>query len=57
MKKTAAAVLATALFVTAGSALAAPTVDVLHYWTTGSEAAGLTVLKDLLQKEGTLRYP
>jgi glucose/mannose transport system substrate-binding protein len=52
MKKTAAAVLATALFVTAGSALAAPTVDVLHYWTTGSEAAGLTVLKDLLQKEG-----
>ena len=52
MKKTATAVLASALFVVAASASAAPTVDVLHYWTSGSEAAGLSVLKDLLQKEG-----
>jgi glucose/mannose transport system substrate-binding protein len=27
-------------------------VEVLHYWTSGSEAAGLGVLKDLLSKDG-----
>jgi glucose/mannose transport system substrate-binding protein len=29
-----------------------PKVEVLHYWTSGSEAAGLNVLKTLLSKEG-----
>ncbi|PSH57284.1 carbohydrate ABC transporter substrate-binding protein [Phyllobacterium endophyticum] len=29
-----------------------PNVEVMHYWTSGSEAAGLDVLKTLLEKEG-----
>ncbi|TGW06490.1 sugar ABC transporter substrate-binding protein, partial [Mesorhizobium sp. M2D.F.Ca.ET.145.01.1.1] len=27
-------------------------VEVMHYWTSGSEAAGLDVLKQLLEKRG-----
>jgi glucose/mannose transport system substrate-binding protein len=53
MKKTASA-LAAGLLAAAGSAFAAPTVDVLHYWTSGSEARSLNELKTLLQKEGVV---
>jgi glucose/mannose transport system substrate-binding protein len=38
--------------VSAAAAAEAPKVEVLHYWTSGSEAAGLNVLKTLLSKEG-----
>jgi glucose/mannose transport system substrate-binding protein len=37
---------------TAASAAEMPKVEVLHFWTSGSEAAGLSVLKDILSKEG-----
>ena len=36
----------------AGSAKAAEQVEVLHWWTSGGEAAALNVLKENLQKEG-----
>jgi glucose/mannose transport system substrate-binding protein len=36
----------------AGTAKAAETVEVLHWWTSGGEAAALNVLKENLQKEG-----
>ena len=36
----------------AGQAYAAPQVEVLHFWTSGSEAAGLNELKVLLNKGG-----
>ncbi|MFN7104379.1 MAG: ABC transporter substrate-binding protein [Pseudorhizobium sp.] len=36
----------------AGSAKAQESVEVLHWWTAGGEAAALNVLKDNLQKEG-----
>lgn len=29
-----------------------PNVEVMHYWTSGSEAAGLDVLKNLLEQKG-----
>ncbi len=37
---------------TAGAAKAAEQVEVLHWWTSGGEAAALNVLKENLQKEG-----
>ena len=40
------------LALTAGAAKAAEQVEVLHWWTSGGEAAALNVLKDNLQKEG-----
>ncbi|MDE1157557.1 MAG: ABC transporter substrate-binding protein [Neorhizobium sp.] len=36
----------------AGAAKAAETVEVLHWWTSGGEAAALNVLKENLQKQG-----
>jgi glucose/mannose transport system substrate-binding protein len=36
----------------AGAAKAQEQVEVLHWWTSGGEAAALNVLKDNLQKEG-----
>jgi glucose/mannose transport system substrate-binding protein len=35
-----------------GSALAAESVEVLHWWTSGGEAAALNVLKKNLEKQG-----
>lgn len=35
-----------------GSALAADSVEVLHWWTSGGEAAALNVLKKNLEKQG-----
>ena len=46
-----AAALAISGMISAASA-EQPKVEVLHYWTSGSEAAGLNVLKTLLSKEG-----
>ncbi len=40
------------LSVTAGSAVAADTVEVLHWWTSGGEASALNVLKEDLEKKG-----
>jgi len=37
---------------TAGAAKAQESVEVLHWWTSGGEAAALNVLKENLQKEG-----
>jgi glucose/mannose transport system substrate-binding protein len=37
---------------TAGAAKAAEQVEVLHWWTSGGEAAALNVLKENLQKQG-----
>ncbi len=36
----------------AGAAKAAETVEVLHWWTSGGEAAALNVLKENLHKQG-----
>ncbi len=38
----------------AGTALAAqpPSVEVIHWWTSGGEATALNVLKQMLQKQG-----
>lgn len=36
----------------AGAAKAEESVEVLHWWTAGGEAAALNVLKQNLQKEG-----
>ncbi|RAI16177.1 sugar ABC transporter substrate-binding protein, partial [Rhodoblastus acidophilus] len=35
-----------------GSAAAQETVEVLHWWTAGGEAAALNVLKKQLEEEG-----
>lgn len=40
------------LSVTAGNAVAADTVEVLHWWTSGGEASALNVLKEDLEKKG-----
>ena len=40
------------LAMTAGAVKAAEEVEVLHWWTSGGEAAALNVLKENLQKEG-----
>ena len=37
---------------TAGAAKAQESVEVLHWWTSGGEAAALNVLKENLQKQG-----
>jgi glucose/mannose transport system substrate-binding protein len=49
--KTLAAGVAMIAFV-AGAAKAEESVEVLHWWTAGGEAAALNVLKDNLQKQG-----
>jgi glucose/mannose transport system substrate-binding protein len=42
-----------AALLAAGAARAqAPSVEVIHWWTSGGEAAGLSVLKNDLQKQG-----
>ncbi len=41
-----------ALAISAGMARAEESVEVLHWWTAGGEAAALNVLKDNLAKEG-----
>lgn len=44
---------ALAMLLAAGAARAQkPTVEVLHWWTSGGEAAGLSVLRDMVQKQG-----
>jgi glucose/mannose transport system substrate-binding protein len=43
---------AAVIALTAGTAKAQESVEVLHWWTAGGEAAALNVLKDNLQKEG-----
>ncbi len=53
--KTCRAILGAALLagaVAIPAARAAESVEVLHWWTSGGEAKALTVLKDLLQKQG-----
>ncbi|MGB1237476.1 MAG: ABC transporter substrate-binding protein [Pseudomonadales bacterium] len=51
MKNTKAAVAGLALAISAVTAQAGE-VEVLHYWTSGGEAASVNVLKELLTKEG-----
>ncbi|TGV74397.1 sugar ABC transporter substrate-binding protein, partial [Mesorhizobium sp. M00.F.Ca.ET.149.01.1.1] len=49
-------VLATALLLSGSTTMAlagGPNVEVMHYWTSGSEAAGLNVLKKLLEERGS----
>jgi glucose/mannose transport system substrate-binding protein len=41
-----------ALALAGGGALAQPGLDVLHEWTTGSEAAALSVLKSSMERHG-----
>jgi glucose/mannose transport system substrate-binding protein len=50
--KTIAAVVAAAFGVTGVTANAQQVVEVVHWWTSGGEAAALTVLKDDMQKRG-----
>jgi glucose/mannose transport system substrate-binding protein len=50
--KTIAAVVAAAFSVTGVTANAQQVVEVVHWWTSGGEAAALTVLKDDMQKRG-----
>jgi glucose/mannose transport system substrate-binding protein len=50
MKKAIALVVATGLF--SASAYAQKSVEVLHFWTSGGEAAALNVLKNKLDQEG-----
>jgi glucose/mannose transport system substrate-binding protein len=50
--KTIAAVVAAAFGVTSVTADAQQVVEVVHWWTSGGEAAALTVLKDDMQKRG-----
>src|SRR5436190_19331936 len=45
-------VLAAAAYAPSASAQAKEEVEVMHWWTSGGEAAALNVLKDQLQKEG-----
>ncbi len=44
--------LAAALAISSGAALAQQSVEVLHWWTAGGEAAALNVLKGNLEKQG-----
>ena len=46
------AVVTAALMLTSGAALAQEQVEVLHWWTSGGEAAALNVLKEDLQGQG-----
>jgi glucose/mannose transport system substrate-binding protein len=41
-----------AALVTSGAAMAQQSVEVLHWWTSGGEAAALNVLKQNLEKQG-----
>jgi glucose/mannose transport system substrate-binding protein len=50
--KTIAAVAAAALGVTSMTASAQQVVEVVHWWTSGGEAAALNVLKEDMQKRG-----
>ena len=50
--KTIAAVAAAALGATSMTASAQQVVEVVHWWTSGGEAAALNVLKDDMQKRG-----
>jgi glucose/mannose transport system substrate-binding protein len=50
--KTIAAVVAAAFGVTGVTANAQQVVEVVHWWTSGGEAAALTVLKEDMQKRG-----
>jgi len=50
--KTIAAVVAAAFGVTGVAANAQQVVEVVHWWTSGGEAAALNVLKDDMQKRG-----
>jgi glucose/mannose transport system substrate-binding protein len=43
---------AAAFMLQAGTALAEPTVEVLHYWTSGGESAAINVFKDAFAKAG-----
>jgi len=47
-----AAVAAVGLTLAAGSARAAEQVEIIHWWTSGGEAAALKVLRENLEKEG-----
>jgi glucose/mannose transport system substrate-binding protein len=44
--------LVTGLALCSGAAIAADSVEVLHWWTSGGEASALNVLKQDLEKEG-----
>jgi glucose/mannose transport system substrate-binding protein len=46
------AVVTAALMLTSGAAIAQEQVEVLHWWTSGGEAAALNVLKEDLQTQG-----
>ena len=46
------AVVTAALMLTSGAAIAQEQVEVLHWWTSGGEAAALNVLKEDLQAQG-----
>src|SRR5262249_60855818 len=50
--KTIAAVAAAALGITSVTASAQQVVEVVHWWTSGGEAAALNVLKEDMQKRG-----
>lgn len=52
MRKTLIAALVAATFGVAGIAKAENAVEVVHWWTSGGEAAALKVLKDDMQKRG-----
>ncbi|HZP94441.1 MAG TPA: ABC transporter substrate-binding protein [Burkholderiales bacterium] len=53
MRKTVIAAVLAAAFGAGGSALAADkSVEVVHWWTSGGEAAALKVLKDDMEKKG-----
>ncbi|TBR41609.1 carbohydrate ABC transporter substrate-binding protein [Marinomonas agarivorans] len=52
MKKFASALTAAALTIGAANTSSAGQVEVLHWWTSGGEAASINVLKDLMKKEG-----
>src|SRR3954451_8283373 len=47
-----AAVAAVGLTLAAGAARAAEQVEIIHWWTSGGEAAALKVLRENLEKEG-----
>ena len=46
------AVVTAAMMLTSGAAIAQEQVEVLHWWTSGGEAAALNVLKEDLQAQG-----
>jgi glucose/mannose transport system substrate-binding protein len=51
-KLTATSALVTGLALSSATAIAQESVEVLHWWTSGGEAAALNVLKQNLEKEG-----